>query len=232
MKHRELGKIIISCFDLSCTLLKPWADAGYECHAVDFQHSEKRSTCGNITKWGMDVHEWETIFFKEYEDRMSSIVFASFFPPCTDLAVSGARWFQQKEEESPGTRKRAMELVYWSDRIGKMLKCPYFIENPVSVISSEWRKPDFQFHPYEYGGYQGGEDDGYTKKTCLWTGNKFEMPEKKPIPLDPKTSERIWKMPPSADRQNLRSKTPVGFARAIFEMYGEVCDVKKKKQKI
>jgi hypothetical protein len=217
---RERANVVISCFDLTCTFLKPWSDAGYECHAVDIQHPTGKTVEGDITKWGMDVFEWEKMFFSELSHLIPRIVFAGFFPPCTDLAVSGARWFQSKEENSPGTRKRAMDLVYWSDKMGKTFKCPYFIENPVSVISSEWRKPNFSFNPFEYGGYEGGEGDGYTKKTCLWTGGGFTLPSKKPIALDPQTHDRIWKMGPSPERQNLRSKTPEGFARAVFETYG------------
>ena len=211
---------MISCFDLTGTFVEPWADAGYECHIVDIQHPKKRATEGNVTRWGMDVREWEKTFFSEHANKVERVVFCSFFPPCTDLAVSGARWFQQKELDNPGTRRRAMGLIYWSERMGKKFDCPYFIENPVSVISSEWRKPDFWFHPYEFGAYSGGSDDGYTKKTCLWTGGGFELPEKKAILLDKKTADRIWKMPPSAERQNLRSKTPQGFARAVFETHG------------
>jgi hypothetical protein len=174
---------------------------------------------GNITKWGMDVYEWEKMFCEKYVDKLEHVKFAAFFPPCTDLAVSGARWFKQKEIDNPGTRMRAMALVDWSNKMGIKLKCPYFVENPVSVISSEWRKPDYSFHPYEYGGYVGGEDDGYTKKTCLWVGGGFKLPPPKPIKLDPKTADRIHKMAPSADRQNERSKTPQGYARALYETH-------------
>jgi len=220
-RDEEKKGVVLSCFDLSGIFVENWAKAGYECHLVDLQHPQRKETRGNVTRWGMDVFEWEKIFFKECKDKVDKIEFAAFFPPCTDLAVSGARWFAEKEISSPGTRKRAMDLVFWSDRIGKTLECPYFIENPVSVISSEWRRPDFSFHQYEFGGYNGGEEDGYTKKTCLWTGGGFDLPFKKPIKLDPKISDKIWKMPPCADRQNLRSKTPRGFSRAIFEMYAE-----------
>jgi hypothetical protein len=210
--------IVVSCFDRTGIMVQPWADAGFECHIVDTQHKQGCSKDGNIVKWGMDVYEWEKIFFKQCNKKC---IFASFFPPCTDLAVSGARWFANKELLNPGTRKRAMDLVYWSDRIGSKLQCPYFIENPVSVISSEWRKPDFSFHPYQYGGYKSGSNDGYTKKTCLWTGNGFKLPPFKPIPLDPLKANRIWKMAPGPERQNERSKTPAGFAQAIFEEYNK-----------
>ena len=211
--------MIVSCFDKTGNMVKKWAEKGYECHIVDIQHKKGKHVEGNITKWGMDVYEWENVFFEEYPDFKEKIVFAAFFPPCTDLAVSGARWFKSKEEKNPGTRQRAMDLVYWSDKIGEKLGCPYFIENPVSVISSEWRKPDFTFHPYEYGGYTSAETDGYSKKTCLWTGNGFELPEKKIVDIHPSLKNKIHYASPGPERQNIRSATPIGFATAIFEKY-------------
>ena len=211
--------VVVSCFDYTGTFVRQWADAGYECHIVDMQHPAGKTVDGNVTKWGMDVLEWEKMFFTEHADAAARVVVAAFFPPCTDLAVSGARWFVEKERKNPGTRQRAMDLVLWSDRVGRAFGCPYFIENPVSIISSEWRKPDFRFHPYEFGGYVGGEEDGYTKTTCLWTGGNFSMPSKKPIPQDPRIANKIHMMPPSKNRQNLRSKTPAGFARAVYEHY-------------
>jgi len=215
-------KIVISCFDRTGNMVKPWIDAGYECHIVDTQHPKGKTVDGNLTKWGMDVKEWEKIFFKENPDIKNKIVFASFFPPCTDLAVSGARWFAKKEIKNPGTRKRAMDLIYWSDRCGQKLGCPYFIENPVSVISTEWRKPDFKFHPYEYGGYVSSETDCYPKKTCLLTGCGFEMPKKMEVENNTKLKKMIVNMIPDPERQNKRSATPMGFAYAIFSKYGNL----------
>jgi hypothetical protein len=220
-RDRESDKyIVVSCFDKTGNMVKPWLEKGYECHIIDLQHEKGKTVEGNLIKWGYDVKEWEEIFFKEYFDK-EKIIFASFFPPCTDLAVSGARWFEEKEKQNPGCRKRAMDLVHWSDECGKKLGCPYFIENPVSVISTEWRKPNFTFHPYEFGAYKDGENDGYTKKTCLWTNDKFKLPEKKPIECDPKIKNKIHFAPPSKDRQNIRSATPKGFAQAIFQMYSK-----------
>jgi len=215
---RDRPQIVISAFDHSGNLVKPWAQAGYECHIIDIQHPVGKSvTEDGIIKWGMDVREWENVFFKENPDAKDRVVFAAFFPPCTDLAVSGARWFEEKEQKNPGSRQRAMDLVYWSDACGKRLGCPYFIENPVSVISTEWRKPDFTFHPFWYGGYVN--DDAYTKKTCLWTGGGFTMPPENRIALDPKTKDKIHKMAPGKDRANKRSLTPMGWAQACFEKF-------------
>lgn len=214
--------IVLSLFDLSGIFVQPWADAGYECHIVDIQHPAGVTKHNdNIYKWGMDVKEFAKQFADKYPEKLDNVCFAAFFPPCTDLAVSGARWFKDKEKKNPGTRERAMDLVYWSHEFGESLKCPYFIENPVSVISSEWRKPDFSFDPFEYGGYDNGEEDGYTKRTCLWTSKTFTLPIKKKIKLDAKKKNFIWNMAPSADRQNKRSVTPRGFAQAIYETYSK-----------
>ena len=102
-------------------------------------------------------------------------------------------------------------------------------------ISSEWRKPDYIFHPYEYGGYIPIEDktspydliptrDAYTKKTCLWIRNghdvDFNMPEKRPVelPTDYKYSPQHLKLGgKSLKTKNIRSATPRGFAIAIWQ---------------
>jgi len=89
------------------------------------------------------------------------------------------------------------------------------IENPVSTLSTYWRKPDYMFDPCDYGRYLDPPGDAYTKKTCLWVGNGFVMPPKKPVP--PVEGSKIHRMPPSKDRGYLRSVTPMGFAEAVFQ---------------
>jgi hypothetical protein len=84
------------------------------------------------------------------------------------------------------------------------------LENPVGMLSSYWRKPDYTFQPWQYG-------DTYTKKTCLWTGGGFVMPDAWHVRKPAGTVESIHLMPPSADRGDKRSVTPAGFARAVFE---------------
>ena len=80
--------IVISCFDLTGTMVRPWADAGYRCYCVDIQHPKGETRQGNIIKVGADMRDWLP--------PREPIRFASFFPPCTDVAVSGARWFRDK----------------------------------------------------------------------------------------------------------------------------------------
>jgi hypothetical protein len=125
---------------------------------------------GAITRIGADLREWLP------PPRRYAIVFA--FPPCTALAVSGPRWFKGKGMSG---LTEAIELVEACRRIAEWSGAPWMIENPVSTLGSYWRKPDFTFDPYEFGGYAGGAGDDYGKRTCLWTGGGFRLPQKQPI---------------------------------------------------
>lgn len=198
--------MMLSLCDLTGAMAKPWADAGVLCYCVDIQHPPGETREGNVVRVGADLTTW----LPPRED----ILFVAGFPPCTHLAVSGARWFADK---GVGALAEGLALVARAAEIGEWSGAPWFVENPVSTISSYWRKPDVLFDPYEYGAYLGGEGDGYTKRTCLWTGGGFVMPERRPIQLDLETHDRIHKAPPSPERSNLRSATPAGFARAVFE---------------
>ena len=81
-------KTVISCFDLTGNMVRPWAEAGYLCYCVDIQHPQGETRQGNIIHVGADMRDWLPPF--------RPIIFAAFFPPCTDVAVSGARWFRDK----------------------------------------------------------------------------------------------------------------------------------------
>jgi hypothetical protein len=195
---------VLSLCDRTTNMVRPWAEAGFECFCVDHQHPEGEHREGNIVTIGADIRTFRP------PPRRYAIVFAS--PPCTNLAVSGARHMRAKG--LPGLAEGA-ELVDACIRICEWSQAPWMLENPVSTLASYWRKPDFTFNPLDFGGYAGGEGDGYTKKTCLWTDNNFRFPGKKPIPeLRPLY---IHNMARSSDRGDRRSVTPMGFARAVFE---------------
>ena len=127
------------------------------------------------------------------------------FPPCTHLAVSGARWF--KEKRADGRQQAALDFVrlLMEAPINKIV-----IENPVSVISSHIRKPDQTIQPWQFG-------HGETKRTCLWLKN---LPKLTPTDIVEGREQRIWKLPPSADRWKLRSKTFEGIASAMANQWG------------
>lgn len=199
----------ISLFDYTGKMVLPWAEAGYDCLIVDAQHPEgfsKSPLHDRITCMQGDMLEW--IPPREWVDDVVA-VFA--FPPCDHMAVSGARWFQGK---GLGKLAHSIELFHKAAQWCEWLGGKYLIENPVSTISSYWRKPDYTFHPYQYAGFE--PSDNYTKKTCLWTGGGFVMP--KPMhPDDIEPDNRIHMCPPGPERANIRSATPLGFARAVFE---------------
>lgn len=126
-------------------------------------------------------------------------------PPCTHLAVSGARWFKDKQQE----QKEALDFVHI------LLDAPIkhiALENPVSVISSKIRKPDQIIQPWQFG-------HGETKKTCLWLKN---LPPLQPTKIVEGREQRIWKLPPSKDRWKLRSITYQGIADAMAEQWGNL----------
>lgn len=207
--------IAVFLFDYTGVAAQPWLDAGYECWIVDIQHppaydSGGVTDCGALKKVHADLsHTWMPPF-----DR-SRIAFVAAWPPCDHLAVSGARWFKgkglRKLSDSIALFATAAEFCEWSG-------APYMIENPVSSISSYWRKPDCTFSPEQFTGFC--EEDNYTKKTCLWTGGGFVMPEPFQVPGLPAPDDRIHKCPPGADRKNIRSATPRGFAEAVFRANG------------
>lgn len=200
--------IVISLCDRTGVMVEPWLEAGYECWIVDVQHEDGQYRDGNLVRVGVDITEWLP------PRRNYKAAFA--FPPCTHLANSGARWFKSK---GLSALSDSLDLVKHCHRILQWTEAPWMLENPVGQLSTYWRQPDYYFDPCDYGGYSGGEGDTYTKKTCLWTGNGFAMPVKKPVkPVD---GSKMHYLPPSDKRGDIRSVTPRGFAQAVFEANAE-----------
>ena len=133
---------------------------------------------------------------------------AIFHPPCTHLAVSGARHFAAKK--ASGVQQTALDFVQI------LLLAPIdkiALENPVSIISSRIRKPDQIIQPWQFG-------HGETKATCLWLKN---LPLLTPTNIVSGRQNKIHKMPPSADRWKKRSETYQGIADAMASQWGAVC---------
>ena len=125
-------------------------------------------------------------------------------PPCTHLAVSGARWFKDKVEQ----QREALDFV----RLLMNAPIPRIaIENPVSIISSRIRKPDQVIQPWQFG-------HGETKATCLWLKG---LPKLVPTNVVEGREQRIHKMPPSPDRWKERSRTYAGIAAAMAQQWGQ-----------
>jgi site-specific DNA-cytosine methylase len=126
-------------------------------------------------------------------------------PPCTHLAVSGARWFKDKQQEQADAL----------DFVRLLLDAPIpmiALENPVSVISTRIRKPDQIIQPWQFG-------HGETKKTCLWLKN---LPPLKPTDIVEGRKGRVWREAPSPDRWKKRSITYQGIADAMAAQWGDL----------
>jgi site-specific DNA-cytosine methylase len=129
-------------------------------------------------------------------------------PPCTHLAVSGARWFKDKQQEQAEALEFVRYLMYLPiKRIA--------IENPISIISSRIRKPDQIIQPWQFG-------HGETKKTCLWLKN---LPKLVPTNVVEGRVNRVHRMPPGPDRWKERSRTYQGIAMAMATQWGGLSDV-------
>lgn len=122
------------------------------------------------------------------------------FPPCTHLAVSGARYFPEKQKD--GRQQAAVKffMEFVNADCSKIA-----VENPVGIMSTYYRKPDQIIQPWQFG-------HGETKKTCLWLKG---LPLLTPTNIVDGREQRIWKMPPSADRAKNRAKTFYGIAKAM-----------------
>ena len=150
---------------------------------------------------------WHYIYFRTMDEKLHSVEkwdMIIAFPPCTHLAVSGARHFEKKRAD--GRQKAAidffMAFAYADcDRIA--------IENPIGIMSRQFRKPDQIVQPWQFG-------HGETKATCLWLKN---LPKLTPTEIVDGREQRVWRMPPGPERAKMRSKTFPGIARAMAEQW-------------
>ncbi len=182
-------KVLVAC-EFSGIVTKAFREAGHEAYSCDFLPTE------GDEDWHIqdDVmnHLWPN-----YWDLMIA------HPPCQYLAVSGARWFKDRQKEQ-------QDALYF---VNELMKAPIpriCIENPVSVISSYIRKPDQIVQPWMFG-------HGETKSTCLWLKN---LPKLIPTNIVEGREHKVHKEPPSPDRWKNRSRTYIGLAKAMTNQWG------------
>lgn len=160
--------------------------------------------------WSCDLLEAEDESKYHYQGDVCEILLEEWdlmiaHPPCTHLAVSGARWFKDKQKE------QAEALGF----VRTLLEAPIpriALENPVSIISSRIRKPDQIIQPWQFG-------HGETKATCLWLKN---LPKLTPTNTVEGRTARVHRMPPGPDRWKERSRTFQGIADAMAEQWGDI----------
>ena len=183
-------KILVACEESQAVTIE-MRRLGHEAYSCDIEPCS-----GGHPEWHLQGDALELLKMKW------DMILA--FPPCTHLAVSGARYFEQKRKD--GRQQAAIDFFM---RFANA-DCPKIaIENPVGIMSSVWRKPDQIIQPWQFG-------HGETKKTCLWLKG---IPLLVPTNIVDGREQRIWKMPPSEDRAKNRAKTFPGIARAMAEQW-------------
>jgi hypothetical protein len=159
--------------------------------------------------WSCDLLPTE-IEGKHYQGDVMDIINEGWdmmiaHPPCTDLSVSGARWFPEKRKN--GSQERSIDFFM----LFTNLDCPKVcIENPIGIMSRLYKKPDQIIQPWQFG-------HGETKATCLWLKN---LPLLLPTKIVEGRDAKIHKMPPSTTRAKDRSRTYAGISHEMANQWG------------
>ena len=185
-------RVLAAC-EFSGVVRDAFLKLGHDAYSADWLPTErgpkKRHFEGDIR----DTLRWEAPF---------DLIIA--FPPCTHLAVSGARWFKDKQRE----QFEAVEFARWLinyDYADKVC-----VENPIGILSTKVRKPDQIIQPWQFG-------HGETKATCLWLKG---LPPLVPTNIVSGREARIHKMAPGPHRARERSRTYQGVADAMAAQWG------------
>lgn len=200
---------VVSLFDHSGVMVEPWLEAGYDCWCIDIQNRNEDEDLMHTRGWDLSVPGWHG----SLPFNLDEIAFVAAFPPCDHLAISGARWFKGK---GLGMLAEAIKLVWVAAEFCNKVEAPWMIENPISTLSTYWREPDYKFHPHYFT--RLNPYDNYQKLTCLWTGNGFIMPDKAVNPVLGEPDTWVDSKGQGKNRAKERAITPLGFARAVFEV--------------
>ncbi len=195
-------KVLVAC-EFSGIVREAFRKRGHDAWSCDFLDTEipGHHTKGNVLEWLQGFYEEEN--YLRHFNNLQEWDLMIAFPPCTHLAVSGARWFKGKMIEQSIALHFVRTLM--NADISRIA-----IENPIGVISTQIRKPDQIIQPWQFG-------HGETKATCLWLKN---LPLLKPTNIVEGRHGRVWREPPSPDRWKNRSRTYQGIAEAMAEQWG------------
>jgi len=185
------GRVLIAC-EFSGVVRRAFRQAGHEAWSCDLLPAEDGGE--HLTGDALNAVR---------EDGPWDLMIAH--PPCTHLAVSGARWFKGKQRE----QARALEFVR------ALLDAPVrriALENPVSIISSRIREPDQIIQPWQFG-------HGETKAHCFWLKN---LPRLVPTDVVDGRRPRVHYVSPGPERWKERSRTLAGIAGAMAGQWGAV----------
>lgn len=191
-------RVLVAC-EFSGTVRRAFRERGHDAWSCDLLPAEDGSP------WHIQHDAIQTAYAGSWDLMIAH-------PPCTHLAVSGARWFKGKQAE----QAEALEFVR------KLMAAPIphvCIENPISIISSRIRKPDQIIQPHMFGHPE-------FKATCLWLEGlpPLRPTEQVPVPAKGTDEFKVWnkvhRMPPGPDRWKERSRTYIGIASAMAKQWG------------
>lgn len=192
-------RILIAC-EFSGAVRNAFAANGHDAWSIDLLPSETTgqhiqgdiveflNLDGSNVETGYGVGEWDMLLA---------------FPPCTHLAVSGARWFETKQVEQ-------RKAIWFFLALANCGIPKIAIENPIGIMSTHYRKPDQIIQPWQFG-------HGEVKATCLWLKN---LPKLQPTKIVEGRTARVHREPPSPERWKNRSRTLEGIASAMAEQWG------------
>lgn len=208
-----MAKILIACEE-SQTVTIEFRKLGHDAYSCDMEPCS-----GGHPEWHLQQDVTEVL-----KQKWGMII---AFPPCTFLTVTGNRWFNiekygEKAIKRHHDKKEAIEFFMMfanadCERIA--------IENPVGVMSSEWKKPNQIIQPHQFG-------DPFEKRTCLWIKgmknlehtNQVQPPERTKFDSGksmPSWYADAWKLP-KKEMAKIRSKTFPGIAKAMAEQWGDL----------
>ena len=200
-----MSKILIGCEE-SQEVTKAFRALGHNAFSCDLQRCS-----GGHPEWHLQIDVFDAIKLRKWDMGI-------FFPTCTFLCISANKWYKDQPKRKSGT------LVGVERRAARVEAIRFFmdlydceipliaIENPIGVISSEFRKPDQVLQPWMFG-------HGETKATCLWLR---ELPKLIPTDVVDGREQRLHLLSKTDDRAKIRSKTYPGIAKAMAEQWGKL----------
>jgi hypothetical protein len=231
-----MQKPIVSLFDESVNMVRPWAERGFTCYCYD-KENDGRVECfpsgGSIHYVEADLMPDDWRVEGSTSATIEAIIaldpcFVFGFGPCDDLAVCGAKHFAGKRERDPDFQRKAVALWRVVETVGIRTGAAWFGENPRSSLSRLYRRFNHRFDPSDFGGYLPENDvhpkypniipprDAYTKDTWIWTGNGFRFPRRRPVPDIGYFHGWAHLGGKSKKTKQIRSETPRGWAIAVF----------------
>lgn len=187
-------RVLIAC-EFSGVVRDAFTTEGHHAESVDLLPTEKPGPHfqGHVNERLQDFWDWDLMIA---------------FPPCTYLAVSGARWWKDAGRMVKQNDAILFVAMLYNSNIKRVA-----IENPIGVLSTQFRKPDQIIQPWQFG-------HGETKATCLWLKN---LPKLIPTDIVSGRVARVHRASPRPDRWKERSRTLPGIAKAMAQQWGSIC---------